>query len=88
MHLRVTLQVEWPVDIPLNYQYPLASAVYRFLEESDADYARFLHGEGYASPDEEPGTLRRRFKLFVFSQLRAEHSRAQGDRLHLRPGGV
>ncbi|MDQ3813909.1 MAG: CRISPR-associated endoribonuclease Cas6, partial [Armatimonadota bacterium] len=35
-----------------------------------------------------PSEERRRFKLFVFAQLRAEHSRAQGDRLHLWPGAV
>jgi len=88
MRLRVTLQVEQPITIPLNYQYQLASAVYGFLEESDADYASFLHSEGYAPPEAEPEGLRRRFKLFVFSQLRATRSRVQGDRLHLRPGSV
>ena len=48
MRLCVMLQVEQEVVIPLNYQYQLSSAIYHFLEAADADYAHFLHGEGYA----------------------------------------
>jgi len=96
MRLRVTFQVEQPTTIPLNYQYPLASAVYRFLEDSNREYARFLHDQGYAplavEPDESPATgttlPHRRFKLFTFSQLWAARSRISGDRLWLSPGPI
>ncbi|MCY3742688.1 MAG: hypothetical protein OXH00_16865 [Candidatus Poribacteria bacterium] len=36
--------------------------IYRFLAESDAEYATFLHNEGYTAGA-------KRFKLFTFSQL-------------------
>ncbi len=59
MRLHVTLELNREVAIPMNYQYALAGAIYRFLESSDADYAHFLHEEGYA-PDERgtPNTER------------------------------
>lgn len=100
MRLKVTLHIERATFIPLNYQYALSSAVYRFLETADSDYAQFLHFEGYAplSPaegtDSRDATLdRRRFKLFTFSQLKAERSRVDirmrgEEKLHLLPGRV
>jgi CRISPR-associated endoribonuclease Cas6 len=51
-----------PCIIPFSYTHALAAVVYRFLECSSHDYARFLHDEGYRA-----GT--KRFKLFTFSQL-------------------
>jgi len=47
MRLHVTLQIEREAVIPLNYQHMLSSAIYGFLGQGDADYARFLHEEGY-----------------------------------------
>jgi CRISPR-associated endoribonuclease Cas6 len=95
MRIRVTLQVERETTIPINYQHQLSSAIYRFLEASDANYAQFLHEEGYAptttlgtaqAPDTTAVTMRRRFKLFTFSLLKAQRSRVQGDQLYLSPG--
>ncbi len=100
MRLRITLQLEREENIPLNYQYYLSSAVYRFLETADADYARFLHQTGYAAPVSSSSSLSstvpstttaarpRHFKLFTFSHLWSARSRIQGDQLYLIPGPV
>ena len=50
--------------LPLNYQYPLSSWIYKVLQKGDAELADFLHREGYKLEN------RKTFKLFTFSQLR------------------
>jgi CRISPR-associated endoribonuclease Cas6 len=55
MRLCVTLEVERNVVVPLNYQHQLSSAIYHFLETADADYAQFLHTEGYAPLQKDKG---------------------------------
>ena len=47
-----------------NYQYPLMAWLYGLLHRADADYADFLHRQGYAVPDS-----RKSFKHFTFSSL-------------------
>lgn len=49
--------------VPFNYAYRLSAFIYAVLAEADAQYATFLHGQGY----EYSST--RRFKLFTFSDL-------------------
>jgi CRISPR-associated endoribonuclease Cas6 len=104
MRLRVALELEREAAVPINHQHLLTGVVYRFLEAADADYAAFLHGEGYAvspplSPPSQGGVRnersqggaqedRRRFKLFVFSPLRAKRRRADGVILRIGPGPV
>lgn len=58
--------------IPVNYQYPLASAIYRILQKADAGYSAFLHEKGYGKG----------FKLFTFSDIRCPF-KIEGDRLLL-----
>jgi CRISPR-associated endoribonuclease Cas6 len=82
MRLTVRCRLDRPTAFPLNHQHQLAGLVYRLLEISDAEYARFLHDEGYGG--EEDGS--RRFKLFVFSHLRSPRRRLEGDTLWLGPG--
>jgi len=61
-----------PMDIPINYQYNLAAAIYRIMQKGDAEYASFLHQQGYGKG----------FKLFCFSQLYCKFS-LSGDRMTL-----
>lgn len=58
--------------IPINYQYPLASAIYKILQKADAEYAAFLHERGYGKG----------FKLFTFSDIKCPF-KIDGDRLIL-----
>lgn len=48
--------------LPINYQYPLHSWIYKVIQSADAEFSHFLHEEGY--------TLGyKKFKLFTFSPL-------------------
>ncbi|MEK9135821.1 MAG: CRISPR-associated endoribonuclease Cas6, partial [Bacteroidota bacterium] len=65
-------------SITLNYSYFLSSAIYRWIETSSPEYARFLHDEGF-HPD---GSLKR-FKHFCFSQLMVPNRRIADGKLHI-----
>ena len=77
MRIQIVADVGNGLTLPINYNYLLAGVIYRFLAESDPEYASFLHNEGYAA-------TKKRFKLFTFSQLMAERRRITGDRIHFR----
>ncbi|MDF9796275.1 CRISPR-associated endoribonuclease Cas6 [Catalinimonas alkaloidigena] len=48
--------------LPINYQYPLHSWIYKVIQSADAEFSQFLHDEGYALGY-------KKFKLFTFSPL-------------------
>lgn len=58
--------------IPINYQYPLSSAIYKILNKGDAEYSQFLHEKGYGKG----------YKFFTFSDLKGNFKR-EDDRLNL-----
>jgi CRISPR-associated endoribonuclease Cas6 len=65
MRFKLTLQLQSEVmgnQIPINYQYPIQSAIYSILANSDIDFSTWLHKNGY----QQEG---KRFKLFTFSNL-------------------
>lgn len=61
--------------IPINYQYPISAAIYKVLQKADADYAMFLHEDGYSV---DSGL--KHFKLFTFSNLKTSF-KCRGDRM-------
>lgn len=61
-------------SLPLAYNHPLASFIYRSLSLASPSYSSFLHQEGY-----------QRFKFFTFSQLLIRERRIRGERLIGRP---
>lgn len=74
MHFRVLLESNIDKNrIPINYQYPLSAAIYKIIKKGDANYAEFLHHEGYGKG----------FKFFTFSRLNCPFYR-DGDRLILQ----
>ena len=75
MRIKILADVGDGITFPINYNYQLAGVIYRFLAESDPEYASFLHEEGYAAAE-------KRFKLFTFSQLMAERRRITGATIH------
>ena len=75
MRIKILADVGSGIALPINYNYSLAGVIYRFLAESDPEYASFLHEEGYAAAE-------KRFKLFTFSQLMAERRRITGATIH------
>lgn len=75
MRIKILADVGDGITLPINYNHLLTGVIYRFLAESNPEYAAFLHNEGY-------GAEQKRFKLFTFSQLMAERRRITGDRIH------
>lgn len=62
--------------LPVNYQYALASWIYKVISRADTEYATFLHDQGF--------TLgRKQFKMFTFSQLDFRPYKILGDRIQL-----
>ncbi len=49
-------------EMPINYQYPLQAAIYRIIGNSDAEFSKWLHDNGYQING-------KRFKLFTYSNL-------------------
>jgi len=77
MRIKIILDVNRGVRLPINYNYLLASVIYQFLDLSDPEYAHFLHEDGYSMGD-------KRFKLFTFSQLMARKREIRGDQIFFR----
>ncbi len=77
MRIQVLADVGKGITLPINYNHLLVGVIYRFLAESNPEYADFLHEEGYHVDE-------KRFKLFTFSQLMAERRHISGDQIHLR----
>ena len=75
MRLKIIIDVADRLTLPINYTPLLTGVIYRFLAESDAEYAAFLHDEGYTAGA-------KRFKLFTFSQLMAKQRRIRGSDIH------
>lgn len=81
MRFRIDLKIEGGSGsvLPLNYQYELSAAIYKCMSRSDADYAAWLHDNGFT--DSEQGG--KRLKLFCFSNFRIPRYTPKDDRLHL-----
>ena len=75
MRIQIQADIGNGITLPINYNHLLAGVIYRFLAESDPEYASFLHEEGYAAAE-------KRFKLFTFSQLMAERRRITDEKIH------
>lgn len=81
MRFKIELQIDRMSGrvLPLNYQYELAAAVYRCMSRCDAEYAAWLHDNGFT--DDERGG--KRMKLFCFSNIRTPRFVVEADRLHI-----
>ncbi len=77
MRIQILADVGKGITLPINYNHLLVGVIYKFLAESNSEYADFLHEEGYHVDA-------KRFKLFTFSQLMAERRHINGDQIHFR----
>ena len=51
MRIQILADVGDGITLPVNYNHLLAGVIYRFLAESDPEYASFLHEEGYRAAE-------------------------------------
>ncbi len=49
--------------LPMNYQYYISAWIYKVLKQADAEFATFLHEQGYGQSETKL------YKLFCFSRL-------------------
>ncbi len=77
MRIQIIADVGTGITLPINYNHLLVGVIYRFLSESNPEFADFLHEEGYHVDE-------KRFKLFTFSQLMAERRHITGEQIHFR----
>lgn len=78
MRIRINVNLEKSISIPINHQHVLTDVIYSFLETTDVDYASYLHGNNDSH----------RFQLFCFSTLRSHRRRVISSSLRLGPGAV
>ena len=75
MRFRISLHPEKTTfRLPYNYNYPLASAIYSFLDAGDPSFSDFLHDQGFSHAGKT-------FKLFTFSPLLGSRRKAVRDGL-------
>lgn len=74
MRLKLTLKLLDGTCLPCNYMYELSSALYKVLNEGNADFTAWLHDRGYCKE-------KKSFKLFTFSNLYIPRFKIEGDRL-------
>lgn len=78
MRLKITLRQTKPEQvIPLNYQYPLSTVIYKIIESSNSEYAKWLHDKGFINGS-------KRFKFFTFSTLRVKDYEIKGNKMILK----
>lgn len=62
--------------LPLNYQYPISSWIYKCINQSDGQFASYLHEKGY--PGNKTG---KPFKFFTFSKIMVKEKDIYQDRM-------
>lgn len=71
--LRKTKEQEAAI-IPVNYQYPVSSWIYKVIHTGNNEFAAWLHSQGYSDGEKQ-------FRLFTFSNLQIDNAKVVGDRL-------
>lgn len=83
MRFLLTLTVKRGSILPLNYQYPISSWIYKCINRADSDFALFLHEQGYrGAKSGKP------FKFFTFSKLDIPKREIYEDRLIVQSSEV
>ncbi|MCX7880666.1 MAG: CRISPR-associated endoribonuclease Cas6 [Ignavibacteria bacterium] len=81
MRLEIRLKsVKRHFTIPVNYNYPLGSALYQIFYESSPSFSKWLHDKGFITPDGK------KLKLFTFSRLFFKKFQIEGDKIHSTDG--
>ena len=65
MQLSVSIQLDEPLSLPINYNHIVQSIIYRALRVVP-EYADFLHTDGFILD-------KRQYKMFQFSQLTGDY---------------
>lgn len=75
MKLKLTLTILGNhFTLPINYQYYVASWIYKTIHNSNPEFSKWLHEQGYSYE-------KRKFKLFTFSPIKFEKYNITNDRI-------
>lgn len=78
MRIKLLLEQKKPDQlIPINYQYPLSTIIYKIIEEANGEYAGWLHDKGFMHGY-------KKFKFFTFSALRIPEFEIKGSKIILK----
>jgi len=66
MQLLVYIKLDYPLTLPINYNYILQSVIYKALSYA-ADVSEFVHDIGFCYGE-------RQYKMFQFSQLKGKYN--------------
>jgi CRISPR-associated endoribonuclease Cas6 len=83
MRFKIHLGVVRGSVLPINYQYPISSWIYKSINRADSEFARLLHEKGYLGFKEG-----RPFKFFTFSKLDIPERDVYEDRLIIKSSEV
>ncbi len=61
--------------LPINYQYPLSAAIYRFFSKSNKEFSEWLHSTGFIQEN-------KRFKLFTYSNIYFDRYKLKDGAIH------
>jgi CRISPR-associated endoribonuclease Cas6 len=67
--------------LPVNYQYELSAWIYKVINQSDPDFAEWLHNKGFSND-------KKQFRLFTFSNLIVPQREIIKDRLIIKSDNV
>ncbi|MEI6679507.1 MAG: CRISPR-associated endoribonuclease Cas6 [Mariniphaga sp.] len=67
--------------LPVNYQYELSAWIYKVINQSDPDFALWLHEKGFSND-------KKQFRLFTFSNLIVPQREIIKDRLIIKSDNV
>lgn len=67
--------------LPVNYQYELSAWIYKVINQSDPEFAAWLHDKGYSDD-------KKQFRLFTFSNLIVPQREIIRDRLIVKSDQV
>lgn len=79
MRISLTLDHRRDAVLPIDYRAAISAWIYKTIEQSDSEFARWLHEEGW-------GYGARRYKLFTFGNLRPRRYEAKGGTFYLSEG--
>ncbi|SDF01242.1 CRISPR-associated endoribonuclease Cas6 [Thermoanaerobacter thermohydrosulfuricus] len=78
MRLKIVLEAENDLLLPLHYNHLIQKVIYSLLDEK---YADFLHNEGFNYNG-------KKFQLFTFSRLVIENKEVYREAIRIKPGKV
>lgn len=62
LRIKINFELAKGSQLPLNYQYPISSWIYKVIGQANTDFANWLHSKGYQQDHKQ-------YRLFSFGSL-------------------